>query len=83
MKIMTIMGVFRIKQKGTVLTGYLEEDVKIGDKLIVAGKEQVLASIEMYGKTLERAHRGAGCGLFFRCIEDLSHVRVEDEIHRD
>ena len=68
MKVMDVRDVYHIK--GTILVGYLECDVKVGETFIIGSEQAILMNIESWNKSKESANRGEGVALLFRDLKN-------------
>jgi len=71
--IMMIEDVFLISGRGTVVTGKVENVVRLNEKVIIVGenfeKMSVVTGIEMFNKDLDKAVPGDNVGLFLKSIK--------------
>ena len=77
---MTIVDVFTIRGRGTVVTGQIETGtVQVGDTIEIRGqtgvKRTVVTSIETFRRLVDQAGEGENAGLF---LQDVT----KDEVRR-
>ena len=71
---MTISDVFSIKGRGTVATGRVQGEFRVGDKITIERQgdvelKSVISEIEAFRKHLDEAHDGDNVGMLLQGVE--------------
>lgn len=78
--VMFIEDIFCITGRGTVVTGVLTSDIKVGDNVIIKGDNEeqiecIIIGVEMFRKLLDAGEVGDNVGLLLRNVDAKSIAR--------